>query len=504
MKSPEEDALRSQLTFMQLQLSQYSAHSVVRVAFEALSETKAWTLQDIEAMPWLTLLVVKWAMQNPNCRLYLGKEISRLEFDRFRQRAWDLTGPAKAGAANVNAMLRSILPVQIEFQRRSPWGFMRWACLTVRLPADHPSRQQFVQELQLSPEEFIDACWIVHPPIVGGGRAISVEWLKGIAPAYKDAVNRLLHLLGTDFLGLRSALSEQSPAYAPSSWELFELPFVRKLPFFRTPSGAWRIWHPAMFERSLEDAIHLILTPLKGEYTQIFSRVFESYVVELAKEVWPDLIDEAAWKQVMGHNATAVEGIIPVGAVNVFIESKMSLFHDAVIIDDSPEKLVSRLERVIEAVKQGRKTSQLLRQQPRDFHRWAQATEEFLLIVTSRELHIGGGLALKRLLPPGALDYDDDALAKRLPAENVFVISIESFEHLQGIVRDHNIDVVNLLRVAAAANRDFATSKMYFDDHLKKYAKNGWPVVSVVQAQKEATVERLERAFGQNALGVEP
>lgn len=256
-----------------------------------------------------------------------------------------------------------------------------------------------------------------------------------------------------------------------------------------------------MFERSLEDAVHLILTPLKGEYTQIFSLVFEDYVVELAKEVWHDLIDEAAWKQVMGHNAPSVEGIIPAGAVNVFIESKMSIFHDAVIIDDSPENLAHRLERVIEAVKQGWKTSQLLRRRPREFPWRAEATEEFLLVVTSRELHVGGGLALQRLLPPGALDYDDDALAKRLPPENVFVISIESFEHLQGIVRDQNIDVANLLRAAAAANRDAATSAMYFDDHLKKYARKGWPVVSVVQAQRDVTVKRLEMAFGQGVLG---
>lgn len=495
MINRDEEAIRSQLTFMQLQLTKYSAHSVLRVAHEVLSETKPWTFQDVQTIPWHTLLIVKWVMQNPNCKLYLGQTITRREFDSFRQRAWDLTGPAKAGAPNVYAMLRSILPAQIEFQRRSPWGFMRWACLTARLPAAHPSRHQFMQELQISPEEFVDACLILHPPILNGDRTISVEWINAIVPVYKDAVLRLLHLLGTDFLGLRSALSEHWNTYTPSSWELFELPFVRKLPFLLTPTGAWQIWHPAMFERALEDAVHLVLTPLKGEYTQIFSLVFEEYVVELAKEVWADLIDEAAWKEVMGHNAPAVEGIVPLGPINVFVESKMSLFHDAVIIDDSPENLASRLERVIEAIKQAWKVSQLLRQRPRSFPPLADATEEFLLVVTSRELHVGGGVALQRLLPPATLDCADDALAKRLLPENIFVISIESFEHLQGIVRNEGINIADLLRSAAAANRDPATSVMYFDDHIKKYAKAGWPVVRIVEQHREEAMERLKKAF---------
>lgn len=483
---------------MQRQLSEYSAYSVVQVALEALAETKPWTLQDIQSMPWLTLLVVKWSMQCPNCRLYLGKKITRLEFDGFRQRAWDLTGLAKAQAPNAYAMIRSILAVQIEFQRRSPWGFMRWACLIARLTAGHPSRVQFEQSLQLSPEEFIDACWILQPPIVSGNREIDNQWIENVAPHYKVIVNRLLNLLGTDFLGLRDVLSQDWQKYSPNSWELFELPFARKLPFLLTSSGNWRIWHPAMVERALEAAVHLTLTPLSGEYTQVFSRVFEDYVVELAKEAWHELIDEAAWKREMGHNSRAVEGIVPLGAVNIFIEAKMSLFHDAVITDDSPENLTSRLERVIEAVRQCWKVSQMLRHQHRKYPRRAEANEEFLLIVTSRELNIGGGLALQRLLPPGTLVYDDYSLARRLPPENIFVLSIESFEHFQGIVRDQNVDVANLLRASSASNRDPGTSTMYFDDHLRKYKKGAWPVVGIEQAQREASVKRLESAFSVN------
>lgn len=496
LKNRDEGAIRSQITFIQSQLREYSACSVVHVAIDLLAETRAWTFEDVQSIPWLTLLVVKWVMQDHACPLYRGREMTRRDLDSFRQKIWDLTGVAKAEAPNANAMLRSIVPVQIEFQRRSPWGFMRWASLTARLPAEHPSRQQFVRELQLSPEEFIDACLIVQALVREAGHKIGKERLAGIPMPHASAVERLLSLLGSDFLGLRTTLAAKRQSTVTSSWELFEFPFAKNLPFLLMPSGDCHIWHPAMYERAMEDAAHLILTPLKGEYTQAFSRVFEDYVVELAKEAWSGLIDESAWKQVMGHNAVAVEAIVPFGSVNVFIESKMSLFHDAAIIDDSPEKLVGRLERIIEAVQQGWKASQLLRTRPREFPRRAQADEEFLLVVVSRELHIGGGLALRRLLPQGVMEHDDDALANRLPLENIFVLSIESFEHLQGIVRDQSIDIAVLLRAAAAANRNSSTSAMYFDDHLKSFAKAGWPAVGIFQAQFEAASNRLERVPG--------
>lgn len=491
----KEAGIRDHLVFIQSQLRSYSACSVVAVALHALDDTKPWTKEDVQAMPWLTLLLVKWVMQDPGCRLYQGQPITRHELEAFRQRLWNLTGPARADNANVFAMLRSILPVQIDFQRRSPWSFMRWACLTARLPPEHASRKHFETQVQLTPEEFVDACWLLHPPLIKGSRVVDASWLRAIPRTHKHAVSRVLTLLGTDFLGLRTELSRSWPNYTPSSWELFELPFARRLPFLQVGESTWRIWHPAMFERGLEDAVHQILTPLKGVYTESFSRVFEDYVTELSREVWPDAVDERAWKNAMGHNAPAVEAILPAGPVNVFIEAKMSLFHDAVIIDDSPEKLASRLERVIGAVGQGWKVSQLLRERKQHFPRRAEATEEYLLIVTSRELNVGGGIALQRLLPPGMLEPGDEELEKRMPLENIFVLSIEAFEHLNGILRAGKTELVSLLRSAAAANRNAATSALYFDDHLKRHAGARWPVVDMIRVQREAATERLKRAL---------
>lgn len=492
--SSREVEVRSRISFMQEQLTEYSVCSVISVALKVLSGPKPWTFQDVQAMPGLTLLLVKWTMQNPNCKMYMGKSISMRDFDLFRQRLWDLTGLAKAESQNTYAMLRSILPAQIDFQRRSHWGFMRWPSILAGLQVDHPSRAQLFNTLGITPEAFIDACWILHQPMQEGNLEIGPQWLAGVPGEYMKPITRVFQSLGRDFPELRTELTDRWPSYKPSSWELFESPFAKKYPFLKISENSWRVWHPAMFERGLEDAVHLSLTHLGSKYTEVFSRVFEDYIVELAIEMWPNLISECNWKAVMGHNAPSVEAILPAGHVNIFIEAKMSLFHDAVLIEDSEVGLSSRLERVISAVEQGWKVSQLLRQRAHLFPRRAEATEEFLLVVTNRELHVGGGLSLERLIPQGRLDCPDVATQQRLPLQNVFLLSIEAFEHLQQAIIQKKIELLDVLNAAKTANADAKTAAMYFDDHLKKHTTN-WGVPKVVRSAQNASVERLKTAF---------
>lgn len=502
--SHNEIEVRNRIRFLQEQLSEYSACSVVSVSLAVLAVPKPWTMEDAQAMPGLTLLLVKWAMQNPNGGSYAGKSISMWEFNRFRQRLWDLIGLAKVGSQNTYAMMRSLLPSQIEFQRRSDWGFMRWPSLVARFPSDHPSRIQFFNAFGTTPEASMDACLLLHLHLRQGNLEIFDTWLSGVPLVYRDPVTCVLQAVSRDFLDLRTELIDRGSSRQVSSWELFESPFAKRRPLLRSANAdgscCWRVWHPAMFERGLEDAVHLGLTHLGSAYTQVFSRVFEDHVVELAREMWPNLIPESQWKGVMGRQARSVEAILPAGPVNIFIEAKMSLFHDAVLIEDSEEGLSGRLERVIEAVQQGWQVSELLRQRPREFPRRAEAIEEYLLVVTNCELHLGGGLALKRLLPSGRLECCDEATKQLLPLENVFVLSIEAFEHLQQAVVRQRVQLVDLLREAKEANANAKTAAMYFDDHLKPHTTN-WGVSQVVKSAHGGAVERLVAAYESVANG---
>lgn len=121
-------------------LRRYSATSPVELSLDLLWAKHGDCLQGLQRMPWLTLLVVKRALQDAAVNLRVGGRISGEELDAIRQQLWDI--PSKDGECardgNVFLMVRSISNVQIDFQRTGSWAFLRWPSLYARLPESCP------------------------------------------------------------------------------------------------------------------------------------------------------------------------------------------------------------------------------------------------------------------------------------------------------------------------------------------------------------------------------
>lgn len=491
-----ESETHQRLTFLVRQLEQFSISSVVDSAIKSLHEGAPRTLENLQSMPWISLLLVQLAMRNPACRLYGGGDISSRQFHEYRQRLWDLIGITGLKGPNLAASLRSYVPVQLEFQVTRRFARLRWPMLIARLDGGHPGRQLFEQEIGLPPIQFLDALLLVHIPIIGRTPIIPRSWVEGFQGSYRNAILRILDLVSSDFLGLRGALIRGNSEYVPAIWELTQFPFALRKPLLKSADRNWIVWHPTMFDRGIEELVHHVLTPQGDAYLETYTRLFEDYVVELAKETWPDLVDEPAWKKKMGHQASSVEAIIPAATTNIFVEAKMAFFHDAVLLDDDPHRLASRLERVTDALYQARKVSQRLRTEAYKYPRRAAANEEFLLIVTSRELYVGGGLRLRDLLPPGHLDFDDLAVEERMPLENVFIVSIDDFESLQASAALGRLDLPSFLRQAAEKNRNPFTASLFLEQHLRSAIPgNTLPVPRAVREATEASLARIEKDF---------
>lgn len=477
------------------QLEQFSVSSVVDSAIGSLHEGAPRTFENLQSMPWISLLLVQLALRNPTCRIYGGIDISSQQFHDLRQRLWDLIGVMGIKGPNLAASLRSYVPVQLEFQVTRRFAHLRWPMLVGRLVECHPGRQLFEKVIGLPPIQFLDALWLVRIPIMNRTPMIPKLWVEGLPRSYRNAVLRILDLVSSDLLELRGALARGGSEFTPAIWELTQFPFVLRKPLLKLPSGDWVAWHPTMLERGLEELVHHVLTPQGDEYLETYTRLFEDYVVELAKESWPDLINEAVWKKKMGHQASSVEAIIPAGNTTIFVEAKMAFFHDAVLLDDDPQRLASRLERVTDALYQARKVSQRLRTEAYKYPKRAAATEEFLLIVTSRELYVGGGLRLKDLLPPGHLDFGDLAVEERMPLENVFIVSIDDFESLQASAAQGRLDLPSFLRQAAGKNRNPFTASLFLEQHLRSAVGSTLPATTAMRDATEASLARIEKDF---------
>ena len=147
-------------------LRKYSATSIAELALQILWNPPTGEAEEVRSAPWLTLLLVKWALQDNLVNLRVGPAIPSAEFDRLRQELWDLQGPSHGEKPNVWAMLRYLVHVQVEFQRSESWGFLRWPALYARLDPGSVNRRQFREGMGLEPEAFLDLAYGLYAAVL--------------------------------------------------------------------------------------------------------------------------------------------------------------------------------------------------------------------------------------------------------------------------------------------------------------------------------------------------
>lgn len=485
-------------------LRRFSADSIVRHALTFLHrESVKATVTEIQTAPWITLLIVKLVVQDEAIELVRGDPCEPEVFDRCRQTIWDAQGSRdrkEQGPGGVYLMVRAMMQAQLPFQRPFTLGFLRWPALIARLDADHPTRRLFVDRLGMGPEAFLCLCYAVYVPVLNGNRTLSRRDFSALRPKFGPDVDRFLDEFSRDLAGLRAELKVQrSPRGAAGGsarprQELNEFPWLANYPLLRLASGEFEVWHPAVFARGMEDGVHRRLSEQKGGYSTHFSKVFESYVLELLDEAGVRYLGEAEYKRALAADAHAVEAIVTDGRTNVFIESKLTVFSEDVLASNRAPVVWQGLKRVREAMRQAWLVGARLQGGPTPDWACSRATEHFLIVVTSQPVACATGEHLRRMFKQDV--FDPAALARRnvtsptdlhlkqLPLANVLVMSISEFERLMTGVRDGLIDLVPFVREIAAANMETATSVMFLGQLIDKKVANG-EVPRVIQAASE-------------------
>lgn len=477
-------------------LRRFRGESIIEAALGVLSRDEPDRMKRLQEIPWHLMLLVKWTLQDSQVFLRVGPDISPDEFHGLRQDLWNLQGEMHSASApsNVFLMLRSLLYVQLEFQRPRTLGFCRWPALLARLDPAHACRVQFREEFGMEPLEYIDTAFLLIG-ILKEREGISPRYqLSQLQPDWRQKFERLLSLFSRSLIDLRHELRGEDAQRTRGKGELFEFPYLKRFPLLKLPDGSVRAWHSVVTAVGLEEATHLLMSRHGERYTRPFSRVFEAYIVELARWSGKRLITEQDFKKVMGEKSAAVEAIMPFSDCNVLIEAKLALFPDEVMVSDQEDGIRMKTKRVRKAFEQGWKVSKTLFQNPIALNTAANSTEDFLLVITSRNLLIGGGEGFQRLLRPEDFDFPDAEIRARLPLKNIFVVAVDDFENLMGSLSRGEIELPEFLRRCSAANSDPSTGRLFLSDHLAGKSKK-FLVPELLENVVEESMMRLELAF---------
>lgn len=482
----------------------HGAYAVVKVALSELWKKHDNRLEMVKSVPWLHLLVVKWALQDTRVPLAFGPQFqpyTTRHHLNLVQKLWDVSQNDRetyAAAGGLRRMMRRIMHVQFDFQRPPNWSFLRWPALIARLPKNHPARDLFVKAMGMQPERYADLAVAVFSFLQDQERFLERNVLNPLKPQYGTDLETFLRLFARNMGGLRDELQGEAAKRTRGMAELNEFPYLQRFPLLELEDGRYQLWHPVVFTRGLENAVHLRLNAFGQAYTDTYSKVFEDYVTELAMKACPQGITEDAYRAQCGQLGNTVEVAIPLNSCNVFIEAKLSQFHDDVILEDDPQVLRDRIKRVRKAISQGLQVAHSVRQSHSPLHTtFVSAEKDFLMVITSRDLLLVNGEATQRLMPGIPLVKSDTPGAERMPLNHIFMVDITDYERIMCAVAEGKVDLAELLQRAAIANQSDVDARIELGLHIdwEGLARPDIPLVSAAAADAR---HRLIKNLGGN------
>ncbi|MCX2865475.1 hypothetical protein OOZ63_26980 [Paucibacter sp. PLA-PC-4] len=487
------------------QLRKFSLRSLVEEALRMTSLPPDDVVESLRCFPWLPMLIVKWALLDRMVFADVGAPMTKERLAALIDELWNFEGDLlkqKLGGT-AHPLIRPRVFVQVLFQRKATRAFVRIPALLSRLPADHGLRKLFHAQWQLTPEQFVDLAIVIYSARFGENKpGFNRSFFKPLEKEYGTvAIDRMLGMFSRDLQGLREELLGAEDmglgkglAHRRRS-ELFEFPFFKRFPLYRHSPDVYFVWHPTVLSRALEDAVHLRLSDAGKEYSEPFSKVFEKYVVELARDAHQYLYTEADIKNSRGSQSSSVEAVIPFDQCNVLIEAKMGLYPDEVITATMPEIVRHKLRDLCKAVVQGAKVAEMLDSGDLIFDQVAQTQTNYLLVVTSRDLFVGRGEVLDAICSAGAIAYPTDVAKTLLPLTHVFFVSIDGFEQIIAAVRAGEANLPELLAHAVELNAVPGGAGYWLEGHMSAEARAVKDRGSLIDVAWEASHARLALAL---------
>lgn len=447
-------------------LRRYSAASVAELVLAQMRRAPTTGPSALKGTPWLSMVLLKWALLEPQVRLQGGDAMPPKVYDALRQRLWDTSDAHVLGpGGNPHLMMRRIMHAQMGFQASDTKYLLLWPTLMLGTAPGSSLHNRFREAMRMEPAQFLDLAIALFAALQAGKGVVAANFFDALRPAYGILIDEMLALFAQDLQGLRAALQADPAQSQRSRDELSEFPFTQRYPLVKLQAGGVAWWHPKVFARGLEMAIHERLSGFSQAYVDPFSRLFEQWVMAGVTASGVPCIAEDQYKRTMGSGSRAVEAIVRPGAgCNVLVEAKMGLFPEAVLISDSERVVYEKMKRVRAAIAQAADVAASLLDPSHPFHDPACDTN-YALIVTSRELNVLDGTGLQQLFPSREIGFNSEAAARALPLAHVLIVSAQEFDRLFGVVRVGKLDLAATLQEAVHRNASPVTRRMYLSQH---------------------------------------
>ena len=452
-------------------LRKYTVSSILEVCAEKINSFNTDDLNGLLALPWLWIVVLKWALMDSGRPTGKQREMRPNDLEALEMLVVKLSNYSRLpdDYKPIALYSRAMIYQQYTYQHFvSLKGIMRQREMFSKAKDNDYFKTEFSSKYGLELDTFLKlSAFLVAILESRGIYKFHVHDLPIAKFRFNDFENFLTAIsIDIDLVG--SQFNELSSPYRRPAEFLEQTPFLN-FPIIKCGLEYWCVSRRVL-SKSLD---YFVYDALKRttKFPDRFGRRFETYVGDVIQRSKLPFRTEGDLKKVLGPQSKLVDFLIHSGRENIFVDAKGVELADRAKFTHLSDVLKGAIKSsLLKAVEQGQEVkinldsasdcSWGVRSQPRNY----------LFVVTYKSLYIGNALFLDHLIHGEVVrilsSYSE---CSRIPLENIYFFSIDEFESLMHLVGSGKITINEAMERAKEADSNLETEKYYFAAHLSTW-----------------------------------
>lgn len=432
-------------------IGRLNGEGLLRIAISQLHHVDATNIERQKFYGiWDLLLLVKWTIMYGDFRNYRRYEhVTEYQFNVLLNRIKDLSAVVREFHTERELVLyvRHLAFQQFWTQQVEsfPQGVARQYVAFGNLNKNHLFNRMFMEETGMSISEFLELSILMITYILNKREPyVALDWFQPVQQHYGSA--RLLHYLGT----ISKSVEDAREWLILQKKERLELgmgvddEYFEPTPFHRFPilqaQEKYFVISPDLLLDSLATYVYDKLRDIDANlFMSGFGRIFESLVERSLRSVVNDIFTETDLVRHFGlkESQRFVDFLIVEDGCNIFVEAKGVVMSVKGIIADKPGTVRQQSKSsVLKGLDQAYHIASQLQMRKELGGRPVGTKDNYLLLVTYKDLHLGQGQEFRDFIAPVEIDKIIDKYGGQqwIPLSNVFILSIDNLDAWLGVV----------------------------------------------------------------------
>ncbi len=482
-------------------LRRHYPHEIILKCIEILNNRKAADIKMLtQYPPWSCLLLIKWASLFGEYLSPERKPLNNQDFDYLLKLMYDLQGKMRLPNQYENFFLffRNLAFQQFWFQEDiSSVKIARQSLLFAGLDENHFFTKTFTSKFDISISEFIDIEFMILTKFITLDElSITEEWFKFLKDKYpKDFFSKILNQLSLSLNELQTYFEKIQQNKKPNvSYEFYEQTPLKTHPFLQFNNSYICLCRQLLYQCFQNFIYDTLRWDDPQKFMDKFGKIFENYVRKLLEYSDLSFIDEKDIKALLPLESKSIDFLISDDNVNLLIDAKGvevsylgMVSHKAEVISD---KIKSS---VLKGIRQSFETTKNLCKTGYESFNKSDCSNNFLFIVTYKDLFIGNGTDFYQYLAKERLEkiINENENKIWIPFENMYFISIDDLEFLIEYIRDGDSTLSETLRKIVEIDSNNQSKKLILRQHLYGFSEN-LLVPKIIQNEFELIYNRLK------------